>query len=376
MTDIFDTSLADAQATRVNPIAPEHFDIARYRDYEASLLERCHQFWQGRSGVLVYRRMRVAEVFAADSRSKERSLAWQLGALDASMRYKADVPNFLEPWHGLGTVASAFGFDYVWEPGQAPAVDGKFANVMQLLDADIRPVAETSIGRYTLEMTEYFLEQTRGQLPMSYCDVQSPLNTLSNIIQSDQFYIDFYEHPDEMRRAFNVASLLLSGFLCRQREMIGDALASPGHGFSSSRAFCGLGMSDDSVTMMPPDLYGEYCIPAMVQTGSAFGGSVFHSCGTWSPRREQIVRIPDLRMADGAFSLATDPGANDPAGYADTFADTGVVLNARIVGSPEVVEQKVRQLWKPGMKLIVVTYCETPQEQAEVYDLIHRICVD
>lgn len=374
MTDVFDASLADAQATRVLPISPGQFDVVRYQDYEATLLDRCRRFWQGDSGVLVYRRMRVAEVFAADSRSKERSLAWQLGALQASMSYKADVPNFLEPWHGLGTVASGFGFGYLWEPGQAPAVDGKFSSVLQLLQSDIRPVADTPIGRYTLEMTEYFLEQTRGLLPMSYCDVQSPLNTLSNVISSDQFYIDFYEHPDEMRRAFHIVSLMLSGFLCRQRDMIGSALASPGHGFASARTFSGLGMSDDSAIMMPPDVYADFCIPAMTQTGSAFGGTVFHSCGNWSDRREQIVSIPHLRMADGAFSLATDPGANDPAGFADTFADTGIVLNARIVGSPDLVEQKVRQLWRPGMKLIVVTYCDTPAEQAEVYDRIHGIC--
>lgn len=374
MKDVFDVSLSDAQATKVEPISPEQFDFSSYHDYEQGLLERCGKFWQGDSGVLVYRRMRVAEVFAADSRSKERSLAWQLGALEASMRYKADIPNFLEPWHGLGTVASAFGFDYVWEPRQAPAVDGKFKSVTELLKADIRPVAETPIGRYTLEMTEYFLEKTRGLLPMSYCDVQSPLNTLSNVIDSDHFYTDFYEHPEEMHQAFNLATLLLTGFTHRQRELIGDALASPGHGFASSRLFTGLGMSDDTSIMMPPDVYDKYCIPAMVQAGAAFGGPVFHSCGNWSNRREQIVGIPELRMADGAFSLATDPGANDVEGYAETFANTGVVLNTRIVGSTELVEEKVRKLWRPGMKLIVVTYCETPAEQAELYDRIHSIC--
>lgn len=79
-------------------------------------------------------------------------------------------------------------------------------------------------------------------------------------------------------------------------------------------------------------------------------------------------------MADGAFSFATDPGANPTDGYADTFGGTGVILNARIVGTPDVVEKKVRELWKPGMKLIVVTYCETPEEQEMVYNKIHEIC--
>ena len=33
---------------------------------------------------------------------------------------------FLEPWYGIGTVASAFGLDYVWKEGQAPVVRPRF----------------------------------------------------------------------------------------------------------------------------------------------------------------------------------------------------------------------------------------------------------
>ena len=374
MKDVFNVNAADSQATVVHPIEPQQFDINEYADYEASLLERCGKFWNGDSGILVYRRMRVKEVFAADSNSKEKSLAWQLGALKESMRYQADIPNFLEPWHGLGTVAAAFGFDYLWEPGQAPAVDGKFQSTEELLKANIRPVADTPIGKYTLEMTEYFLEKTKGRIPMSYCDVQSPLNTLSNIIDSNQFYMDFYLNPELMKKAMHLTSLLLTGFTLKQKKMIGDALAKPGHGFASCRKFDGIGMSDDTITMMSAGLYKEFAIPAMVATGNCFGGTVFHSCGNWSDKKELITKIENIRMADGAFSFATDPGANPTEGYADTFVNTGVVLNARIVGNIDVVEEKVRQLWKSGMKLIVVTYCETPQEQAEVYQRIHEIC--
>ncbi len=374
MKDVFNVNAADSQATVVHPIEPQHFDIDEYADYEASLLERCGKFWSSNSGVLVYRRMRVKEVFAADSNSKEKSLAWQLGALKESMRYQADIPNFLEPWHGLGTVAAAYGFDYVWEPGLAPAVDGKFSSTEELLKAPVRPVADTPIGKYTLEMTEYFLEKTKGRIPMSYCDVQSPLNTLSNIIDSNQFYMDFYLNPELMKKAMHLTSLLLTGFTLKQKKMIGDALAKPGHGFASCRKFDGIGMSDDTITMMSADLYKEFAVPAMVATGNCFGGTVFHSCGNWSDKKELITKIDNIRMADGAFSFATDPGANPTDGYADAFANSGVVLNARIVGNIEVVEEKVRQLWKPGMKLIVVTYCETPQEQAEVYKRIHEIC--
>lgn len=374
MKDEFNVNLADSQATVVTPIEAEKFDIEGYAAYAGELDETCKKFWESDSGVLVYRRMRVKEVFAEDCCDMKKSLEWQLGALQQSMRFKADIPNFLEPWYGLGTVASAYGFGYIWEKGQAPAVDGKFASTAALLEAPYQPVAETEIGRHTLDMVSYFLDKTKGQLPMSYCDVQSPLNTLSNIIDSNQFYMDFYLDAEAMHRAMDRTADLLIDFTRAQQELIGNALVKPGHGFASSRQFDGLGMSDDTITMLSADLYMDMAVPAMVKAGDAFGGTVFHSCGNWSDKKGDIVSILHIRMADGAFSKGTDPGANPTDGYADTFAGTGVVLNARIVGSPELVENKVKELWKPGMKLIVVTYCETPEEQEYVYNKIHEIC--
>jgi hypothetical protein len=79
-------------------------------------------------------------------------------------------------------------------------------------------------------------------------------------------------------------------------------------------------------------------------------------------------------MVDGAFSPQTDPGATDNLKAFHLFANTGIVLNARIVGDLETIREQVSRLWTPGMKLVVVTYCETPEEQTQAYDLVHNIC--
>jgi hypothetical protein len=373
MKDEFDYLRADSQATEVPPIAPADFDIDEYADYEARLNERCFSFWKSHEGCLVYRRMRVKEVFASGSADMKASLAWQLGALKRSMDYEADIPNFLEPWYGIGIVPAAFGLDYVWKSGQAPAISRKFASTREMLNAPHKPIRETAIGRHTLEMISYFLEQTKGRVPISFCDVQSPLNILGLAIDINQFFMDFYLDPEAIAAAMSLVADLLVEFTHDQLNLIGDALAKPGHGFASSRVFEGLGMSDDNVVMLSSDLYNQFAVPAMAKAGKPFGGAVFHSCGNWSDKRNDVVAIPSVRMADGAFSLATDPGANPTAGFADTFAGTNIVLNARIVGDEELVLEKVRDLWKPGMKLIVVTYCESPKEQADVYGKIHQL---
>ncbi len=368
----FNYKVADSQGTAVQRVAPENFDWAAYQDYEAALLEKNRRFWQSQQGVAVYRRFRVPQCFSYDCRDMQLSLQLQLGALEASMQYEADIANFIEPWYGIGTIASAFGVDYHWEPGQAPGMKAPFKTVAEALQREATPIHQTAIGMHTLAMIEYFMEKTGGRVPMSFTDTQSPMNAASFLIEINNFFMSVYDDPDGMKRLLDIMADLLIDFTRRQRALIGDALVWPGHGFASSREFNGLGMSDDCVVMFSDEQYLEFAAPAMVKVGEAFDGTVFHSCGNWSSKAESIRTLGRLRMVDGAFSCETDPDPNQSEAITSVFANTGIAVNARIVGDVEAVEEELVKLARPGMKLIVVTYCETPAEQAEAYAKVHE----
>jgi hypothetical protein len=355
-------------------MVPEAFDFDAYADYESSLLQRCRAFWAASSGVLVYRRMRVAEVYSHGCQDMKRSLELQLGALHKSMEFKADAPNFLEPWYGIGTVASAFGIDYVWKQGQPPVVQPRFRSVRDATRYETTPVAQTTIGKRTLEMIDYFLERTRARLPMSLTDTQSPLDTACSVVDMNGLFMDMFDNPGAVGNLLLRIAGLLVEFTHQQVRHIGEALAWPGHGFASCRCFEGLGMSDDDALMLSDEHYLGFVAPAAQRAAEPFGGPVFHSCGNWSSKIDAVRHLNALRMVDGAFSAQTDPSPNPPEPFAEAFANTGIVVNARIVGGPEVVTDVVRRLWRPGMKLIVVTYCQDPEEQARAYERIHEIC--
>ena len=373
MTAQFNTRINDAQATVVKPLAPEQFDVDAFVDYEQSLLERCKDFWLADSGVLVFRRMRVAEVFSFGCKKMEESLSWQLGGLQESINYKSDIPNFLEPWYGIGTTASAFGIDYLWPKNQAPAIESPFSNSAEALEYQPVNIENTRIGQYTLKMTEYFLDRTNGKIPLSLTDSQSPFNTAGHIIDTTNLMVDILANPDHLRMLLKRISHLAINFYRLQQNLIEPAIVWPGHGFPSSRHFDGMGMSDDNILMISGDQYLKICAESTETYGDAFNGTAFHSCGNWSSRKKFIRQLKNLKMIDGAFSEETDPHPNPTDGFRD-FANTGIVLNARIVGNAQTVISKVKELWTPGLKLIVTTYCQSPEEQAEVYDRIYEIC--
>lgn len=370
----FNQSISDSQATEVTPIKPENFDFEEYLSYAEKLNERCELFWKSDSGVVVYRRMRVAVCFSYGCRDMKYSLENQLGALQKSMFFKADVPNFLEPWYGIGTIASAYGGDYLWPDNNAPAMKADFESLDQLLEYSPQEVAKTNIGRHTLEMIEYFIDKTKGKLPVSLTDTQSPLNMIGHLLPLDRFFINVITDPEKVIRLFDILADLSIIFNEKQMNLIGDALVYPGHGFASSAKWKGLGMSDDNAIMISPDQYLQLAVPSVEKICTPLGGPVFHSCGDWSKWINSVLNIKGILMADAAFSQETDPGATNNLEAFHGFAGTGIILNARIVGDLKTIEKQVKRLWTPGMKLVVVTYCQTSQEQSKAYDLIHEIC--
>jgi hypothetical protein len=223
-------------------------------------------------------------------------------------------------------------------------------------------------------MIEYFMDQTKGRLPVSFTDTQSPLNMVGHLLPLDQFFIEILMNREKVLTLFDRIADLSIQFNKEQIKLIADSLVYPGHGFASSSSWKGLGMSDDNAIMISPEDYSELAVPSVERICEPLGGPAFHSCGDWSKWIDSVLKMKGLKMADGAFSPQTDPGATDNLESCHQFANTGVVLNARIVGDVNTIKEQVSRLWVPGMKLIVVTYCQTPGEQDKAYNLIHEIC--
>jgi hypothetical protein len=208
---------------------------------------------------------------------------------------------------------------------------------------------------------------------MSLSDVQSPLDSAVALVETSEFYMACVEDPEMVQKLVERVTDLTINFCKKQIGLIGDQLVFPGHGFSSSRKFSGLGFSDDNSIMLSPDTHREICGGSMIRFGEAFNGFTFHCCGNWSAKTKSIKELKGLKTVDAAFTIRTDPSPNPAAPFKDSFAASGVCVNARMVGSPDEVIEKVRELQGPGMKLIVVTYCESGEEQKKVYEVIHGI---
>jgi hypothetical protein len=163
-------------------------------------------------------------------------------------------------------------------------------------------------------------------------------------------------------------------FTRRQSALIGDRLAQPGHNFPSGRGVAGIGLSADAMVMLSPRDYERYCAEPDARLGAAFGGLIIHSCGNWGRWLPGVMKLPGLRMVDGAFSIEGDPNPNDPEVFRRALAGTGVALQMRSSRSPDEILTYVRRTWTPGMKMVVYLSEPDPDLQRRLYTEIHAIC--
>ena len=84
-----------------------------------------------------------------------------------------------------------------------------------------------------------------------------------------------------------------------------------------------------------------------------------------------VKQMKGIFMADGAFTIQTDPSPNNPDALGEQHADSGIILNARAVGAD--AESTFERLYRKGLKLIAVTYCETAEEQEALYRKLHEM---
>jgi len=370
----FDIKTQDAQAMPVTPVAPADFNGTRYEAHAAEADARYAEFMRRPEGIAVWQRVRVADVFRDGCRDMAASLRWQLGGLTKAMDYLTDAPNYLEPWYGIGVTAAAFGAEYEWPEGQAPVARPQYRAVREVPALVARPAEQAPIMRHVLAMIDYFLEETHGRVPLSWSDLQNPLNVATELVDTSGFFLGFVEAPEMVRQILAALTDEVIRFTQAQSRRIGDRLVRPGHGFASACSGTGIGLSSDNLVMISPRAYRQFCVENDARIGAAFGGTAIHSCGDWARWVEAVKGNPRLTMVDAAFTPRTDPNYNDAAAFLAAFAGTGIVVHARMVGDPDEVLARVRQLWGPGMRLIVVTYEQDPAAQHQLYRDIHALC--
>lgn len=130
----------------------------------------------------------------------EKILPLMLEGMTKTLQVENDWYPYLEPWHGIGVFAQAFGCPFEWSETDAPWTHVIVSDIDQLRRLEKPDIKKSEMLLYVLDTTEYFNEQTRGEIAIAATDTQGPLSNMSLICDVTWMLTEAWDYPEELHR--------------------------------------------------------------------------------------------------------------------------------------------------------------------------------
>ena len=200
-------------------------------------------------------------------------------------------------------------------------------------------------------------EATRGEIPMSTGDTQSPFDTASLVLDACEMFAGCLEQPDLISDFFRKIADLVIEFTRVQIERIGSDLAvMPGHQYPSLPHIKGLLVSDDNLAVSSPTVNRLLSLPANRIIGAAFDGLVVHSCGNWARTMADVASMPEvlgIECAVGRPGHHADSQPNDPLAVREALGGSAIMLKARFSHDIDKALEDIKAVADSNRRIIV-----------------------
>ncbi|HUX02769.1 MAG TPA: uroporphyrinogen decarboxylase family protein [Phycisphaerae bacterium] len=337
--------------------------INRYDRLKARRGPKLKRFVDGEQPFLVIQRPGGSRLWH-DCNSVEHVVKnnWETFAANLDFEFTDELP-YLEPWIGVGVFANAFGCNYVWREGEAPATHYRYSELAEVAELEQPDWRKSPVMRMVLEVIDAINARSSGRLPISLTDTQSPFDTATLIVDATNFMIGCYDTPELAKRFLGQVTDTIIAFSKVQYEHIGPCAMRPGHGMYGNPFGRGIALSDDNLSFCDAAFARTFAIAFNQRLGEAFGGVAIHSCGAWPHVMRQLKDFSQVFMIDCALSMDCDPSPCSPAAVRDALKGSGIIVKVRVGNDLPKTLSMLEELADPTLQLVVeIGYSETYAE--------------
>jgi hypothetical protein len=238
-------------------------------------------------------------------------------------------------------------------------------------------VTSTKLMRLASEFYDIHREEGGGKIAAYHPDTQSVFDVAHLLNGKDLFY----ELIDEPEWVHELLEVCLGAYL-RVSRHVKTVLREPedtmvhGHGTPQGVFFPGAGVrtSEDTATLLSPEMIDEYVLPYAERAVEPFGGGFVHFCGGHPPLFERLCESPLVRAIDLGNSEEYDL-----RWLLEQCAASNTVLYSRIAAEPgedwrSYVERLARLVAETGARCILrpMAHPDSREECAAMLDIWHE----
>jgi hypothetical protein len=269
----------------------------------------------------------------------------QLEEIEAQLALRGDFVPALCPTLGVIAIPSAFGCEVVWWENDFPSVRPLIGeDALRVYDLPQPKITDGALGRI-LDYTRYFIENTKGHLPIRLADIQGPLDNAALIFGHVQFLQALITNPKEVHHLLRLITDLMIEFAIAQRKIVRQAgVEFVPSGFQPwiPDGF-GISIANDAAVMVPPELHDKFSVPYLNKLSEAFGGVYIHSCGNWLHLFPSLEKVYNLRGLEfGASEAYYRPVLENFGGKTVLACRVGLHRDIKFNGMADYITQILR----------------------------------
>ncbi len=148
----------------------------------------------------------------------------------------------------------------------------------------------------------HIIEERLGDVLFVSSDTQSPMDVLTEIMDTQEAMCAMYEEPEPIHALLDMLTESIEEINRFQAGTVQNWLGF-GHDYPITR---GIHLSDDDAAFLSPRIYEEFAAPYAERLSRAFGGLTLHCCMRYRQCIEPMSRVEGLMGFDPQFAHHSD----------------------------------------------------------------------
>jgi len=304
-------------------------------------IEMHKAFWQGQGPSLILVPTREMPLYDIDSyreRFYDPKKMWEseMARAEGVLDWPTDGIPTVRPNLGVTFIPAMAGQSFEIRPGHMPW-PGKPLTPDQIRAARNVDVTQTKLMKLAAQF--YRIHAERIQAPthrhdqvIAYQPDNQGIFDIAHLMYGDDIFLDIVTEQKQewVAELLEISCDLMIRASLHVKKLIGEKTNTMVHGHATPQGVyfpnAGLRISEDSPTMISPELIDRLVIPPIERCGEQFGGIFMHFCGKHDYLFERLCRCECVRAID-----LGDPWSYDTRRLLETCAATGTVLYSRVV---------------------------------------------
>jgi hypothetical protein len=125
---------------------------------------------------------------------------------------------------------------------------------------------------------------------------------LAHLLLGEEIFLLPYDDPDLTDRILDFCVELFVSATWRFKNLLGEQPGSMVHGHGMTRGVwfphCGARISEDSATLLSPEMVARYCVPRVARALAPFGLGFLHFCGHRPDVLRAFCEIPEVAVVN------------------------------------------------------------------------------